>query len=140
MKASLDLVDNMHFVGTTDNGIAVHFDTSPENGGTGSAASPMQMMLQSVAACSAIDVVSILRKRRKHISGLHIDMAAERAETYPRVFTTIHLRYTINSTDATEADVERAIALSQEQYCSASAVLQRSGCTLTWDYSIIRTA
>lgn len=140
MKASLDLVENMHFIGTTDNGLTVHFDTSTENGGTGSAASPMQMMLQSVAACSAIDVASILRKRRKHIGALHIDMSAERAATHPRVFTAIHLSYTVTSTDATEADVERAITLSQEQYCSASAVLQRSGCALTWDYKIIRTA
>lgn len=140
MKASLDFVENMHFVGTTDNGITVHFDTSPENGGTGSAASPMQLMLQSVAACSAIDIVSILRKRRKSIEGLHIDMEAERAETHPRVFTSIHLCYTIHSTDVTDAEFERAIALSQEQYCSASAVLKRSGCTLTWEHRITRPA
>lgn len=140
MKASLDLVEQMHFVGTTDNGHTVHFDTSPENGGTGSAASPMQMMLQSVAACSAIDIVSILQKRRKHIGHLHIDMTAERADTYPRVFTSIHLCYTVTSTDVTESELERAIVLSQEQYCSASAVLQRSGCTLTWEHHITRPA
>lgn len=139
MKASLSLVSGMHFVGHTDNDLEVHFDTAPANGGSGTAASPMQMMLQSVAACSAIDVVSILRKRRRQIDTLRVDMSAERAETHPRVFTTMHLSYIIESPDVTEDDMQRAIMLSQDQYCSASAIVKRSGCVITWDYRIERS-
>lgn len=138
MKASLSLLSGMHFVGRTDNGIDVHFDTSPANGGSGMAASPMQMMLQSVAACSAIDVVSILQKRRKQIDSLRIEMSAERAETHPRIFTAIHLSYVIGSPDVTNEEVQRAITLSQDQYCSASAIVKRSGCVVTWDHHIER--
>jgi putative redox protein len=140
MKASLSLVSGMHFVGRTDNDLEVHFDTSPANGGNGTAASPMQMMMQSVAACSAIDVVSILRKRRRQINGLRIDMSAERAETHPRIFTTMHLSYIIDSPDVTDDEMQRAITLSQDQYCSASAIVKRSGCVMSWDYRIERSA
>lgn len=137
MKATLSLVDGQHFVGTTDNGLTVHFDASPDHGGTGQGASPMQTMLQSVAACSAIDVLSILRKRRCTVLGLTIEMAAERAETHPRVFTSMHFHYIVHSPDAAEADIRRAIELSQEQYCSASAVVRRSGCVITWDWELV---
>ena len=140
MQATLTLAEGMHFVGTTDNDLQAHFDSSPSHGGTGHGPSPMQMMLQSVAACSAIDVVDILRKRRRKIIALVIEITAERADTHPRVFTSMHLHYRITSPDATDNDVRRAIELSQDQYCSASAVIKRSGCPITWDCELLAEA
>lgn len=136
MKATLTLQQGMHFVGTTDNGMQAHFDASPDHGGTGQGPSPMQMMLESVAACSALDIVSILQKRRRTLTSLVVDMTAERAETHPRVFTSMHFLYRVISPDATGEEIKRAIELSQDQYCSASAVVKRSGCTVTWDWEL----
>ena len=136
MQATLKLIEGRHFVGTSDNNLQAHFDSSPDHGGTGRGPSPMQMMLQSVAACSAVDVVDILHKRRRKLNGLIIEMKAERAETHPRVFTSMHLHYRIISPDATGDEVQRAIELSQNQYCSASAVIKNSGCPITWDWEI----
>lgn len=136
MQATLTLQEGMHLVGTTDNGLEAHFDSSPDHGGTGKGPSPMQMMLQSVAACSALDVVNILKKRRRTLTSLVIDITAERADTYPRVFTSMHLRYRVASPDATSEEVQRAIELSQDQYCSASAVVKRSGCPITWEWEL----
>ena len=138
MQATLTLIEGMHFAGSTDNGLEAHFDSSPDHGGTGRGPSPMQMMLQSVAACSAIDVINILEKRRLTLSGLVIDMTAERADTHPRIFTSMHLRYRVTSPDATDEEIRRAIELSQDQYCSASAVVKRSGCSITWDWELVR--
>ena len=137
MQATLKLKEGMHFVGITDNGLEAHFDSPSDHGGTGQGPSPMQIMLQAVAACSAIDVVGILHKRRRTIAGIEIDMKAERADTHPRVFTSMHLHYRITSPDATKEEVQRAIQLSQDQYCSASAIVARSGCTLTWDWELL---
>jgi len=136
VQATLTLKEGMHFVGTTDNGLEASFDASRDHGGTGQGPSPMQMMLQSVAACSALDIVSILHKRRRTITSMAIDITAERADTHPRVFTSMHLHYRIVSPDATNEEVRRAIELSQDQYCSASAVVKRSGCPITWDWEL----
>lgn len=131
MKAQLVFESGMRVVGTNENGKTTAFDTTPDHGGNGTAASPMEILLQATAACSAFDVVSILNKKRKTITSFSIDLEGERADTHPRVFTSMKMIYRLVSPDATEADLHRAVELSHTTYCSASAMAARSGCTIT---------
>lgn len=133
MKAQLNFESGMRLIGTNERGNTTAFDTTEEHGGNGSAASPMEILLQSTAACSALDIVSILNKKRKTITSLIIDLEAERADTYPRVFTSMKFIYRLVSPDASQADLERAVEMSQTTYCSAAAMATRSGCTLTFE-------
>lgn len=137
-KATLRYHNGMRFVGTNESGIETTFDTTQEHGGANTAASPMEVLLQATAACSAMDVVDIVRKRRKTITDLQIEMHGTRAETHPKVYTAMHFTYILTSPDAQESDLERAVELSQTQYCSAAAMMRQSGCTVTWECRIIR--
>jgi putative redox protein len=86
--------------------------------------SPMQGVLAAAMACTAADVVSILRKKRVPFTSLEIDADAERAEEHPRVFTNIAMQFRLRGTGIREADVQRAIELSSEKYCSVEAMLR----------------
>ncbi len=131
MQVNLTLDKNMHIVATDSNGHITNFDTVPEVGGENTAAAPMTVMLQSMAACSFMDVVSILRKKRKQVDGLKMEVEGRRAEKHPKVYETVHLKYILQSPDAEIKDLERAIELSQTTYCGASAMFQRAGCIVT---------
>ena len=132
MKVELELERNMRIIGRDPKGHLTYFDTT-DAGGDGTATSPMSAMLQSLGACTFMDVVSILRKKRKTIDSMKIEIEAERAETHPKVFTKVHLKYILNSPDASIDDFDSAIKLSEEKYCSVSAMFQRSGCEVTWE-------
>ncbi len=97
---------------------------------------PMQMILVSLAGCSGVDVVSILKKKRVNFSDLQINVSGKRASTYPRVYTDIHVTYLIWGEDIKEKDVEQAITLSEEKYCSVSAML-KSTVKIHSDYRIL---
>lgn len=138
MKATLAWEADLRLVGTNEAGKQTFFDTTPDHGGTGMAASPMEVLLQSVAACSSMDVLSILHKKRRTITGFRVEMDAERAGDHPKIFTSMRLKYIVESPDAQEADVQRAIELSQTTYCSAAAMMRLAGCELVWEQEIIR--
>lgn len=138
MKAHLTWNSALHFTGTNEKGLETHFDTSIAGGGLGTAAGPMDIVLQAAAACTAMDIVSILQKKRRTIESFSIDLTAERAEQHPKVFTSISMAIHLTSPDATEQDLTRAIELSQTTYCSVSIMLQRSGCKILWHAEIIR--
>ncbi len=87
--------------------------------------SPMEAVLMALCACSGIDVVEILEKMRARLAALQIDADAERAETPPRVFTKIHVRYRARGTGLTREQLQRAVDLSVGKYCSVSAMLQQ---------------
>lgn len=137
MKVSVEFGGSTPLVGRNEKNLETRFDWSSEHGGTETAASPMEILLQSVAACSAVDVIEILRKKRKELKRLVIDVIAERAESHPRVFTKAHLRYEAHSADATASDIEQAVQLSQDKYCSVSAMIKQSGCVLTWESKVV---
>lgn len=137
-KATLQLDGVMRLVGTNETGRTTAFDVSAEHGGNDSAASPMEVFLQSAAACSGMDILSIIRKKRKTVGNLRIAIEGERAEEHPHVYTSIHVRYILTSPDATEADLRRACELSQDQYCSAFAMIKRSGCAVSWEATLER--
>ncbi len=132
MKASISYSGKMPFVGKSERGHITYFDTSPKHGGTGQHATPMDVLLEAVGACSVFDIVGILSKKRKTIEALDIDIDSQRAEDFPKVFTKIQLNYVLKSPNASQDDLEKAIDLSMTKYCSVSATLKRSGCDVTW--------
>lgn len=98
--------------------------------------SPMEILLAGVAGCTAMDVVHMLRKQRQPITDVAISIEGVRAEDHPSVFTDVTIHYKITGTGVTTKAVERAIALSQETYCSASIMFKRSGTNITTSYQI----
>lgn len=138
MKAVLRLDHNMRIIGVSHSGHEVVFDTVPEVGGDNTAPPPMQVMLMSLGACTFMDVVGILRKKRKIITKMNIHLNAERAKEHPKVFTKVHLIYELTSPDAQIDDLNRSIELSQTKYCSVSAMFKSAGCEITWEAVINR--
>jgi len=132
MKVEVELIHDMRLAGRDEEGHLTYFDTVAEDGG-GTAPSPMSTMLQALGACSFMDVISILRKKHKKISSMKIEIEAERADTHPKVFTKAHLKYILTSPDTTKDDLESAISLSAEKYCSVSVMFKRAGCNITWE-------
>lgn len=128
MEITITHKEGFHLVGSNEEGIETHFDA---HSNLPAGASPMNVMLQTLPACSAMDVLDILAKKRKTVAGLTIKATATRAEDFPKVFTSVHLHYTVQSPDATMHDVERCIELSQEKYCSVSAMFKAAGCVVT---------
>ena len=135
MKARIQLVEGMTFVAESGSGHAVVLDASPDIGGRNLGARPMEMVLMGTGACSAIDVVHILRKARQAISGCVVELEAERADVDPKVFTRIHFRFIVTGRALAPAQVERAVRLSKEKYCSATAMLAKTA-QITADFEI----
>lgn len=132
MKASVTFSGTMPLRGSDPNGCITLFDTSPEFHGTGSASSPVVVLLESLASCSIIDVIAILTKKRRQIDSLIASVEAQRAETHPRVFTSISIHYELASPDCPRGDFEKAVGLSMDKYCSVAAMLRNSGCKISW--------
>jgi putative redox protein len=128
----------MRIIGTNELGLETVFDTHPSVGGEDTAPPPMDVLLQAMAACSFMDVVSIIRKKRKEVINLELKADAIRAKEHPKVLTDVHLTFTLTSPDAEQGDLDRAVELSQKTYCGASAMFQLSGCKVTWDTVIKR--
>ena len=99
--------------------------------------SPMKLLLLSVAGCTAYDVVMILQKMREPIEGLEVEISGERREEHPRIYEKVHLHYKVYG-DVKEDKARRAIELSQDKYCSASAHIKLSGAELTYSFEIVR--
>ena len=126
MKARIKWVEGVSFVAETGSGHALLVDGAPEAGGRNLGARPMELVLAGAAACTAFDVVWILRKARQPVSDCVVEAEAERAENDPKVFTRIHLRYRVAGTGLNPAQVERAVKLSKEKYCSATLMLAKT--------------
>ena len=138
MKHLLKLDRNMRIIATNELGLETVFDTHPSVGGEDTAATPMEIMLQAMAACSFMDAISILRKKRKEVKDFKIYLEGKRAETHPKVYTKVHLVYELTSSDAEMKDLERAVELSQTKYCGASAMFKAAGCEVTYECKLVR--
>lgn len=123
MKARIKLVEGITFVAESGSGHAVVVDAAPDVGGKNLGARPMELVLMGTGACSAIDVVHILRKARQPITDCVVEVEAERADADPKVFTRIHLHYVVTGKGLVPSQVERAVKLSKEKYCSATIML-----------------
>ena len=126
--ADTETASGMGFVAQTGSGHTLVMDGAPDAqnpalGGKNLAPRPMEALLAATGGCTAYDVVLILRRGRHAVRGCTVALRAERAETEPKVFTHIHMQFTVTGQDIPAAAVERAIALSHEKYCSASIML-----------------
>lgn len=130
--------DGMLFVARTGSGHIAAMDGAPDGGGHNQAPRPMEMMLTGAGGCAAYDVVLILKRGRHKISGCRVKLTAERAETDPKVFTKIHFAFTVTGSGLPIAAVERAVQLSHEKYCSATAMLNKTA-EITHAVSIVDT-
>ena len=135
MQARVKWIGDVAFVGESGSGHGIVLDGAPEAGGRNLGVRPMEALLIGVGACSAFDVVTILRKQRQRISDCWVELDAERAEQVPKVFTRIHMRFVVRGRGVKENHVRRAVELSAEKYCSATAML-RPGVDITHDYRI----
>ena len=135
MKARIKLAEGMTFVAESGSGHAVVVDAAPDVGGRDLGPRPMELVLMGTGACSAIDVVHILRKARQPITDCVVELDSERAPDDPKVFTRIHLHYVVTGKGLAAAQVERAIKLSKEKYCSATAMLAKTA-AVTTDFEI----
>lgn len=131
MKIVIEKKENYLLEATNEAGLKLTMDNSADHGG-GNGFSPMEAMLTSLPACSAMDVISILEKKRKTITNLEIEVIAERAEEHPRVFTSAKIIFKLQSPDARLEDLERSVELSKEKYCSVSAMFKAAGCNIEY--------
>ncbi|MDP1683382.1 MAG: OsmC family protein [Burkholderiales bacterium] len=135
MKARIKWVEGASFLGETESGHAVLMDGPPDGGGRNLGPRPMEMLLIGTGGCTAYDVVAILKKQRQQISDCVAEIHAERADTDPKVFTKIHIHFIVSGKDLKSEQVERAINLSAEKYCSASIMLGKTA-VITHDFEI----
>jgi putative redox protein len=136
MKTRVKWVEGMSFVGETGSGHAVVIDGAPEHGGRNLGMRPMEMLLTGAAACTAFDVVLILKKGRAAVTDCVVTAEAQRAPEEPRIFTAIHLVYRVAGHGLDPKQVERAVTLSKEKYCSATIMLAKTA-KITYEIAII---
>ncbi len=136
MKAIIKQIKGCSFIGKADSNHWVAIDTPKESCGSDAASTPMELVLLALGGCSGADVVSILDKKKVSLNGFEINIDAERAESYPKVYTKINLEYVFYGQNIDPKHVERAIALSHEKYCSVSAMLKPT-VSITSSYKII---
>ena len=135
VTASASWKKGMQFTGAGWSGIEVPMDAAKEHGGEDTAARPLELLLVGLCGCTGMDVVSLLNKMRVEFTGLDLAVEAEKSEEHPRVFTEINLVYTVRGNDLDEEKVKKAIELSQDKYCSVSAMLKKA-CPVNWTYRI----
>ncbi|MBN1562005.1 peroxiredoxin [candidate division KSB1 bacterium] len=135
MKALIKQIDGLSLVGKSDSNHWVPLDSAKTFGGAEAGTRPMEMILIALGGCTAMDVLSILKKMRENVLDFDLSLDAERAEGHPAVFTKIHLHYTIAGNGINPDNVSKAIDLSMDKYCSVSAMLKKS-VQVTWDFEI----
>ncbi len=137
MNGRVKWVENVMFVAESNSGHGIVLDGSPDSGGRNMGMRPMELMALGVASCSSYDVVTILKKARQDVTSCEAEIDAQRVDTTPAVFESIHLHFKVAGNDLSEKQVERAIELSADKYCSASIMLKNAGVKVTHDFEII---
>lgn len=128
----------MAFVAETGSGHLLTMDGAPDGGGRNLAPRPMETVLAGTGGCAAYDVVLILKRGRQQVTGCSVKIDADRAQTDPKVFTRIHMHFTVSGKALQPAAVARAIQLSHEKYCSASAMLAKTA-AMTTGFEIVES-
>ena len=126
MNCDIKWIDTMRFTGRSDSGHSIMFDTYSRYGGSESAPMPMEVLLMSLGSCTGMDVVSVLTKKRVKFTSFEVKIEAERADSPPRVFTSIRLIYNIGTEEKNYKAVEHAVELSQNKFCSVTAMLAKT--------------
>ena len=136
MKATVKWIDSQRFVGISGSHHAVVMDANS----TKSAPSPMEMVLLGLGGCASVDVVSILQKARQQVTSCHVELEAERVDAIPAIFSRIHMNFVVQGHLIKTAQVERAVALSAEKYCSVGVMLGKAGVKITHSFTITENA
>lgn len=135
MKGRVKWVQDATFIGESGSGHAVVMDGPPDSGGREIGIRPMEMLLLGLGGCTAFDVVYILKRARQEVTDCEVELDAERADDVPKVFTRIHVHFVVSGKNLSEKQVQRAVELSAEKYCSASLMLGKTA-TITHDYEV----
>ena len=135
MKARIKWVEDATFLGEAGSGHALVMDGPPESGGRNLGPRPMEMLLLGMGGCTAFDVIMILKKSRQPVTDCVVEISAERADKAPKVFTRIHVHFVVTGNGLSEKQVERAVQLSAEKYCSASIMLGKAA-EISHDFEI----
>ncbi len=137
MNVTITWGGDAKFVGETGSGHQITMDGPADHGGQNQGPRPMEMLLLGLGGCTSFDVMSILKKTRQDVVDCVAQISAERADAVPAVFTSIHVHFVVSGRKLKEAHVKRAVALSAEQYCSASIMLEKGGVKVSHDYEIV---
>ena len=119
-------IDGMSFSAEVGSGHLINMDGAPEAGGRNLAPRPMERLLAGAGGCTAFDVVMILKKSRQNISGCKVKLEATRADSDPKVFTHINMKYIVTGKDLDPGRVAKAVELSHDKYCSATIMLRKT--------------
>jgi putative redox protein len=138
MKCRIKWIQDVMFVGESGSGHSVVMDGAPEAGGRNLGFRPMEMLLVGLGGCSAFDVMMILKRGRENVTDCVVELDAQRAEADPKVFTKITMRYIVSGRALDPKKVQRAVTLSAEKYCSASAMMAQTA-ELAHEIEIIET-
>lgn len=128
--------EGMSFLAETGSNHLVAMDGAPDGGGRNLAPRPMEMVLLGTGGCTAYDVVVILKKSGQDVTGCEVKLTAERAATDPKVFTRIHMHWTVRGRALKRNLVEHAVRLTHEKYCSATAMLSKTA-EVTRDFEVL---
>ncbi|MCA9875805.1 MAG: OsmC family protein [Ardenticatenaceae bacterium] len=123
MDAKVSWHSGLQFTAVADSGHEITLDGDPSVGGTNLGARPLELMLMSLAGCTGMDVISILKKKRQDVTAFEVKTHAERAQNHPKVFTAVTVEYIVTGHNIDPKAVERAIELSEQAYCPAQAML-----------------
>jgi len=135
-EANVRWAGRMTFIGKAGTNHLVPMDTSPEFDGDDSATKPLELLLVALGGCTGMDVVPLLKKMRQDVTAVELNITAERSEEHPKVYTKIDIEYVVTGNALEEEKVKRAVELSQEKYCSVSAILKKS-CPVNYTVRIV---
>jgi len=138
MKARIKWVEDRTFVGESGTGHKIVFGTAFGPDGRSPGPTPMELVLMGLGGCSGYDVVHILEKGREAVEDVTVELEAERAQQDPKVFIRVHMHFVVKGQGLAAEKVDRAIALSVEKYCSASAMIAKTA-TITHDFEVVDT-
>ena len=136
MDAKVTWKGKMSFTGTAETGFTLPLDAEPAVGGNNDGFRPMELMAISLAGCTAMDVISILQKKRQEVTGFEVKVHADRADEFPKVFTHVTVEYNVTGHNVDPVAVERSIELSSTKYCPAQAMLAKA-VTIEHKYTIV---
>ncbi len=136
MKARVKWIEDLMFLGESGSGHTVVMDGPKEIGGHDTGIRPMELLLLGMGGCTSFDMVQIMKKARQDIRDCVVEIDSERSDEIPKIFTKIHVHYTVTGKNLKETQVKRAVELSTEKYCSASIMLGKTA-EITHDYEII---
>ena len=138
MDAKVTWSKRLSFIGEADTGFSLPIGANPQVGGDNDGFRPMELIAIGIAGCTAMDVISVLQKKRQNVTAFEVQLHSQQAQDYPRVFTQIEIEYLISGDDIDETAVQRAIELSENKYCPAQAMFNQI-LSIKLSYNILQT-